>query len=124
MKIIIKATGFELEEAARQKVEEEIASLEKFLPLLKESDIEAFVEVEKTTRHHQTGPFFRAECQINLPGKSLRAEAIRDSLDLALIEAKDEMQRQVKKYKNKRADIVRRSFRKAIEVVKKKLTGK
>lgn len=64
--------------------------------------VEVWAEIEKTTRHHRKGPFFRAECQIGLPGKkSIRAEAENEDLKLAVVEIKDKLQRQLKRYKNK-----------------------
>ena len=36
-----------------------------------------WVEIGKTTQHHQKGKVFRAECQMRLPGKSIRSTARR-----------------------------------------------
>ena len=96
MKITIKATNFKLTPPIKNFVEEKINSLEKFL---KDKIIEAFVEVEKTTRHHRKGPFFRAETDLRLPKKILRAEAEEKDLYQAIVRVKDELQRQLKKYK-------------------------
>ena len=97
MRIIIKATNIELTRSLRDFVEEKISELEKFL-----EDIlvtEAFVEVGKPSRHHRKGDVFYAECQISLPGKGVRATAERENLREAICEIKDELQRQLKKYK-------------------------
>ncbi len=63
--------------------------------------VEVWVEIGKTTSHHQKGDIFRAEAQMRFPGKSLRAESKRDDLKLAITEIKDELQRELKQYKEK-----------------------
>ena len=63
--------------------------------------IEAWVEIGKTTLHHRKGSFFRAECQMRLPGKNLRSEVLSEDLRKAIVWIKDELQRQMKQYKNK-----------------------
>ncbi len=109
MKIIIKTEKIELTPAIKEFIEEKIGSLEKFVTLLQEEEkdyfegrkpkIEAWVEVGKTTSHHNKGPFFRAECQIGPLKKSIRATAESEDLRQAIVEVKDEMQVQLKKYK-------------------------
>lgn len=79
---------------------------------------EAFVEIERTTKHHRKGKIFRAECQIKLPGKIIRAESTKRDIRLAVDEIKDELQRELKKYKNKRDAIYKRAARKAKRVLK------
>ena len=59
----------------------------------------AKVEVEKTTDHHNKGKIFRAEINIHLKEKFLRAEATREDIYLAINEARDELKREFKKYK-------------------------
>jgi ribosomal subunit interface protein len=117
VKIVIKTTKVKLNEALEDFIEEKIGELEKFSKIFQQEyygdffgkgkpRAEAWVEIGKTTSHHQKGPIFFAECQMRLPGKSIRAEANNDDLRLAVTEVKDELQRQLKQYKNKK--IVRR----------------
>lgn len=112
MKITILTKNIKLTPALKYFTESKINDLEKFLKdifdeqyngYLKKGKpgIEAWVEIGKETRHHKKGSFFRAECQMRLPGKSLRAEAEREKLKLAIVEVKDELQRQLKQYKEK-----------------------
>jgi ribosomal subunit interface protein len=107
MKIIIKTTNLKLNQALKNFIEEKVNSLEKF----SKSKVEAWVEIGKTTLHHQKGPFFRAECQMRFPGKSLRATALSKDLRPAITEVKDELQRQLKQYKNKLTAQTRRKQR-------------
>lgn len=98
MKIDIKGTNMELTEAIKDYVNEKIGSLEKFF----DNIVEARVEVGKTSNHHQKGDIFRAEVNLDVPEKYvLRAEATREDLYMAINQVKDELQRQVKKYKEK-----------------------
>jgi len=62
---------------------------------------EAWMEVGKETLHHKKGPFFWAECQMRFPGKSIRSTARAENLKLAINEVKDELQRELKEYKEK-----------------------
>lgn len=114
MKIVIKATRISLTPSIKDFIEEKIGSLEKIAKVFQSEKYfdtfwgkgkppaEAWVEIEKTTRHHKKGPFFRAEAQIGLPGKKpIRAEAQNIDLKSAIVEVKYELQRQLKYYKNK-----------------------
>jgi len=123
MKINIKATNIELDDALRIWVKEKIGELEKFLGVFGSDDpfiggkekVEAWVEIGKTTRHHLKGDVFRAEVQLYLPKKSLRAEAIDMDLRVAINTTKDELQREIKKYKGKRLARARKSARREKE---------
>jgi len=100
MKLNIKATNFKITFKIRSYLEEKIGNLDKFMPE-GDSSVEAWVELARTTYHHQTGDIFRAEVDIRLPGKILRAEAERENIFLAIDEVKDELQQQIKKYKDR-----------------------
>jgi len=110
MKTNIKATNIELNEALRVHIEEKLGELEKFLGAFgpenlvsgEKEKVELWVEIGKTTKHHLKGDIFRAEVQLRLPKKSIRVEAINADLRTAINEAKDELQREIKQYKEKR----------------------
>jgi len=96
MKIDIKGTNMELTEAIKDYVNEKIGSLEKFF----DGILEARVDIGLTNKHHQKGNIFRAEVNLEVPRKHiLRAEAEREDLYMAINEVKDELQRQIKKFK-------------------------
>lgn len=123
MKIVIKTTNLKLNQKIRDYIQEKIGSLEKFAEVFQSKDyynhffakgkprVEVWLEISRTTRHHQKGDIFRAEAQMHLPGKSLRAESERDDLKLAITEIKDELQRGVKKYKGKAQSLDKRHSR-------------
>ena len=101
MKIIIKGTKIKLTQSLKDFIEEKIRDLEKFFKFKVKEDFEikAFVEIGKSSKHHRRGDIFYAECQILLPGKGVRSVAEREDLKLAICEVKDELQRQLRKYK-------------------------
>lgn len=113
MKIVIKTTNLKLNQALRQYIHKKINSLEKFSKIFYteryfnhffgkgKPRIEAWVEIGKTTLHHQKGPFFYAKCQMRFPKRSLRVSSEAEDLKLAITEVKDKFQRELKQYKEK-----------------------
>ena len=113
MKINILTKNIKLTPALKDFIEEKINPLEKFAKILQNKKcynhflgrgkpkVEAWIEIGKETLHHKKGPFFWAECQMRFPGKSIRSTARAENLELAVNEVKDELQRELKEYKEK-----------------------
>lgn len=113
MKIVIKTKNIKLNKALEDYIQEKFGSLDKFSKIFYSDTyfnhffgkgkprVEAWVEIGKTTLHHRKGPFFYAECQMRFPKRSLRSTAEAEDLKLAITEVKDELQRQLKQYKEK-----------------------
>ena len=100
MKITIKSTNLTLSDSIYSYINAKINSLDKFAQNVE--PVECWFEVGKTTEHHRKGDIFRAEGQIRLPGASgVRAEATEWDLHQAIDRVKDELQRQLKRYKRK-----------------------
>lgn len=102
MDIKIKATGLDLPQSITNYIYDKIGELRKFWQDLEPKGVvEVWVEIGRTTKHHRQGAVYRAECNIVLPGKLLRAEHqdwdIRRSID----EIKNELQQELKKYMEK-----------------------
>jgi len=114
--IILKIKNLKLTESFIVFIKNKIGGIKKLLKGFNkdnQKDVsEAFVEVEKETRHHKKGDIYRAEAKINLPGKSFVARAHGEDLGRAVVEVKDELEREIKKYKNKKIEIPLRKFRK------------
>ena len=103
MKIIIKFTGVDSTSAITEFIEEKIGGIAKFIKRWDtDSAIEAQVEIARTTAHHHKGDVFRAEVNLHLPGKSLRAEHTDWDMRVAIDKARDRLQAEVKKYKELR----------------------
>ncbi len=97
----IKATGFDLTPAISDYAEEKVRHMEKFLASIQEPK-KAFIELARTTNHHNKGEIFRAEVMLDLPGRMLRAEATNEKLYAAIDAVKDTLERQVIQYKETR----------------------
>lgn len=84
----------------KEHIQRELESLRKFIDhkVWQRSKI----EVGLTSRHHQKGRIHRAEINLPLPGKFLRAEEEAEDLHTAINIVKEEIERQVKKYLGKK----------------------
>ena len=117
MDIHIKYTNIQSSGAVEEYIHQKIGTLSKLIKDIEKNftgasdTLHVWVEVAKITRHHQKGKVFYAECQIGLPGKSIRAESTQYDLHVAIDEAKDEMQRMLKKYKEKQMTRIKRGAR-------------
>jgi len=115
MKISIKATGFTLTPSIKAYAEDKLGSLGKFIKRFDLGGVaEMWVEVGKVTQHHHKGPVFRAEADLRLPQRVLRAEEKSTDLRVAIDIVEQELQAQIKKYKA-RFEKGRRSLRKTKE---------
>ena len=108
MEISIKTTNLELTSAIESYVYKKVSSLAKFLKNIDSSVQEARVEIGKPSGHHRKGKVFYAEINLRLPGKLLRAASKNWDLMTAIDDAKDEMQIQIKRYKERWKDLNRK----------------
>jgi ribosomal subunit interface protein len=120
MKFVIKTTNLKLDREFSQYIEEKLNSLEKFSEIFQtkkyfngfykkgKSKVEAWVEIGKTSKHHQKGKVFWVECQLRFPGRSIRSIAQSEDLRVAINEVKDELQRELKYFKNKLSSKIKR----------------
>ena len=115
MKIIIKTTNIKLSPSINQYVEEKIGGLEKFLKNFAPELVEARVEIGKTTRGQRQGDIFRAEINLTVPGKVLRAEEENSNLYAAIDLMHDEIKRQIVSFKEKGIEKNGRQARKSEE---------
>ncbi len=101
MKIILKATNTKLSPSINEYIDEKIGGLDKFLEKFDPELIEARVEVGKITRGQRQGDIFRAEVNLKIDGHLIRAENTEESLLAAIDLVKDELQREIRQYKDK-----------------------
>lgn len=102
----LKATGSVLlTDELRSFVEEKVGKVEKFLdqPEAARADVEL-----ATTGGSRTGEQFRAEINLHFPAGFARAEATRDTMHAAIDEAVAEVKGELRKYKTKHRDLLRR----------------
>ena len=98
MKILIKATNFDLTPNIESQINEKLGSIAKFIPEGTEP-LEMRVEVGLTS--HGSGDSFRAEANLRIHSDILRSEATGKDVFMAINEVKDQLQRIVKRYKGK-----------------------
>jgi ribosomal subunit interface protein len=108
VKKILKGTGLTLSPAIDSAADKVIDSLNKYVDPTDTSAI-AEIEVAKTTNHHRSGDIFRAEINFHSRLGSLRAEAEKEDLYVALTTVKDEIVEALRSKKSKRIDFVRKS---------------
>ncbi|MFH1966573.1 MAG: ribosome-associated translation inhibitor RaiA [Patescibacteria group bacterium] len=102
MRIIIKATNTKLSPSISQYIEEKIDGLDRFLGSYNQELVNAKVEVSKVTRDQRHGEIFRAEVNLSIEGRLIRAEETAESLLAAIDLVKDELSREIKRDKNKK----------------------
>lgn len=88
--------NLELTPQLMEHIRNEVGSLKKFIDQKTWED--AKIEVGRTSRRHRKGEIYRAEINLPLPGKFLRAEEVSENLHTAVNIVKEEIERQVKKY--------------------------
>lgn len=101
MQIVISTKNISLDEPLEIFVREKIGGLDK---LIGNDKSEAKVEIGKPSRHHRSGPVFRAEANIKMGGVLLRATCEHEDLRNAIVDVKDELQEQIRKFKEKKMD--------------------
>jgi len=111
MKKIIKTKDVQLSFAMEDYLDKKLASLEKFIGDVNPELAMAEIEIGRTTRHHQTGDIFRAEINLSIGGKLFRAESEMDDLYAAIDEVRDDLEREIKKFKTKKETIFIRGAR-------------
>lgn len=99
----IKATQVELTPALKEYVEQKIGSLDRFLKRWEhEGEIEAWIEVGRTSRHHHKGDVFRAEVTVRMPQKKvLRADDENMDVRTAIDMVRDKVFQEIKKYRER-----------------------
>ena len=112
MKTHIQATRVDLTPSLAVYIERKLAAIERMLKKFDDGAVEAWVEVGRTSRHHHKGPVFRAEINLRLPGKLLRAVEENVDIRAALDVMKDKLHVEIEKYKTKTVRGSRRAARK------------
>jgi ribosomal subunit interface protein len=111
MRIIqMKGTNMDLTEAIKKHIEDRVDSLRKLCAEFDPAD-ELRVEVGKSTKHHSKGPYFRAEFQLHVPGKDMRAVEEGEDLYTTIDKVRDSIKRQLTDYKNVLKDRAQRAAR-------------
>jgi ribosomal subunit interface protein len=109
MELHLKYTNLEPSPELKIFIGDKLGFLAK-LPLPAGKEVHAWIDIGRTTRHHQRGLVWYAECQIKMPGKkTIRATSTNYDLGAAMDEAKDEIELILKKTRDKYQENIRRS---------------
>ena len=106
MKINILYKNITPDEPLKVFIEDKIGGLEKFLG---QGLVEARVEIGLPSKHHRSGRIFYAEVNLKLGGQLLRATCQHEDLRNAIVDVKNELQRQIQKFKSKKVDLSRKT---------------
>ena len=103
METKIKMLNMELTDAIRQYVDERLLAISK---IVDEYDPAVLVDVEvgKSTRHHNKGPYMRCEMNVVFLGNVFRGEEEREDLYEAIDTCKDDIRRQIVEHKERVKD--------------------
>ena len=99
MNINIHAKNLELNATVRAFIEEKMGDIEHLLGDVGPSQVH--VEVGIPSNHHNSGAIFYAEANLTIGGQLLRAEATNYDLHSAIVDVKDDLKVQIKKFKDK-----------------------
>jgi len=120
MKTIIHVSGMENTEAIEAYVEKKLATLDRLLEQDDES-IVARVEVGKSNKHHKKGDVFFAEVSVHMRGKKFMSNETNADLYAAIDAVKDELSREIKTYRGKKQEGVKRGGQVAKKALQKGL---
>ena len=114
----IKATNTTLTPAIENYVDGKLSgkALKKFAGHNKIFDV--FVEVGKTTDHHTNGEIFRAEINVHMKGRVLRAVSNKEDLYSAIDDVHDEIAEVLKGVKEKKESLWRRGARRVKNILR------
>jgi len=113
----IKATNIELTDAISDYVNKRLAGLEKFVREGEEMDV--YVEVGKTTKHHKQGDYFRAEFNIEISGSKFYTFSEKEDLYKAIDDAAEQVVRNITNRKDRKKTL----FRRGASAIKRMVKG-
>ena len=105
----IKTSDFVMTPPIKDYIEKEMAHLNKFVNTGYEELPICYIEIGKTTNHHNKGEVFKAEFTVHIGGTALRAETQEEDLYAALDEVTEAMTEELKAFKDKKVSFIRRS---------------
>lgn len=107
MNISIKATNLDLTPSIRDYVDDKVGTLDKFI-----SPIETKVELAREKKH-RSGLVFRAEVNMVIGGKIIRADANGEDIYAAVDLVIPKLKEQISKFKDKKDTLRKRGARSA-----------
>ena len=109
MQVKIKATKIELTAEIKELIQLKMDMIEKYLGSVSVSNCD--FEIEKSLSKQNHGKIYRAEVNLSVPGEVLRIEKTEVDINKSIEKVKDHLQISIKKYKEKRQDKKRVSYK-------------
>jgi ribosomal subunit interface protein len=117
MKKNIKATSMKLTDAVLDYLNKKFVHIEKFLD--KDDDsIMCYIELGKTSSKHKSGDIFKAEANIDIGGKVLRAVSEQSDLYKAIDDMEAELNRLVTDFKKRKNSLTKKVGAKVKKMIK------
>ncbi|HQK63662.1 MAG TPA: HPF/RaiA family ribosome-associated protein [Candidatus Staskawiczbacteria bacterium] len=107
--VTIKSKNLEITEAFNEFIVKKSASLEKLIDGRNTSDI--IIEIEKEAGHSKKGENFFASGSVSLPGQNISVQERSEDAKKAIVGMIDDFKVEVKKYKSKNKEYVRKKQR-------------
>lgn len=98
MKFPLKSTNFILTPSIKEFVSKRIEKLESLIGKMG-ATLSGWIEIGRVTRHHKKGDVYKAEAEVRLGKRSIRAEAIDKTVYGAVTKMKEKAEREIGKYK-------------------------
>ncbi len=120
MNITFQGTNLDLNDDLRSFVEEKLNDAFKAFGHIKTDPIRVAVELERTTRHHRKNDaLYRAEANVSVPGRLIRAEESSDDLYQAIVAMKETLTREIRQWRERHLDQRRNGGRAAKEMLRR-----
>ena len=101
----IKSTELTLTPALKEYIEKKFQPLSRFLKRYEQGGEHVlFVEIARTTKHHQKGLVFYGEATLSIQKKVLRAEATTSDARVTIDRLKEMIREEIVRYKEKTND--------------------
>jgi ribosomal subunit interface protein len=112
----IKVNMIELTSAIQDYVDKKVESLEKFSG--NEKITHVYVDIGKTTNHHQKGDVYRAEFNISLDGHNIYVVSEKEDLYQAIDDAREQAYLEIVSNKEKAKTLFRKGAKKIKDMIK------
>lgn len=117
MDVQMQGTNVELTDELRAFVEDKMDDAYRMLGAMNRDPVHVDLELEKTTRRHphelEDQRRYRAEANLTVPGRLIRAEGSADDVRQAVVEMKHRLMREIREWREHLIDDRRKGARRA-----------
>jgi ribosomal subunit interface protein len=120
--INIKSTNFTMTPEVEEYITSKVSLVEKFLQHYQGESILVQCEVDRST-HHKKGDVFRVELNLSVRGKLYRSEETNIDVRAAVDNAKDQLEKQIRRSKTKRFELFEKGARAIKNILRRNNNG-